>query len=161
MVLKKIISGGQTGADQGALDGARQCCFPYGGAIPAGRRTEAGALPEEYIMTELASDSYPLRTGQNVVDADGTLILSNGPLSGGSLLTCRIADERGKPCLHINLENADFSAAVETVRRWVTANHIEVLNVAGPRASSDPGIYNVSRRLIVDLLSSGGHGHDR
>ncbi|MEE4165113.1 MAG: putative molybdenum carrier protein [Desulfocapsaceae bacterium] len=160
MALKKIISGGQTGADQGALDGARQCCFPYGGAIPAGRRTEAGALPEKYAMTELASDSYPLRTGQNVIDADGTLILSNGALSGGSLLTSRIAGERGKPCLHVNLEKDDFSSAVETVRRWVTANHLEVLNVAGPRASSDPRIYSLSRRLIVDLLSAGGHDHD-
>ncbi len=159
MTLKKIISGGQTGADQGALDAARSCCFPYGGAIPAGRRTEAGALSEVYAMTELASDSYPVRTGKNVCDADGTLIVSNGPLTGGSLLTGRIARDREKFCLHIDFEKDDLSSAVKETSAWVAENHIEILNVAGPRASSDPLIYGLTRRLIVDLLSCSGTSH--
>ena len=159
MAIKKIISGGQTGADQGALDGARACGFPHGGSIPAGRRTESGALPEEYAMTELASDSYPARTAKNVCDADGTLIVSNGPLSGGSLLTGRIAQERKKPCLHIDFEKDDCSSAAQAVSAWAAANRIEILNVAGPRASSDPLIYDLSRCLIARLLSSGGISH--
>lgn len=159
MAIKKIISGGQTGADQGALDGARISGFPCGGSIPAGRRTESGALPEEYAMTELASDSYPARTAKNVCDADGTLIVSNGPLSGGSLLTGRIAHECKKPCLHIDFEKDDLSSAAQAVSAWAAANRIEILNVAGPRASSDPLIYGLSRRLIAKLLSSSGSSH--
>ena len=152
MRLKKIISGGQTGADQGALDGARSCCFDYGGAIPAGRKTEAGALPEQYRMVELASDHYPVRTEKNVVDADGTLIVSNGSLSGGSLLTFKVARDHKKHCMHIDFEKEEFSSAVEKVIAWVSQNHIEILNVAGPRASSDPRMYGLTRRLVTDLL---------
>ena len=159
MRLKKIISGGQTGADQGALDGARSCGFPYGGAIPAGRKTEAGALPEKYSMVELDSEHYPVRTEKNVVDADGTLIVSNGVLTGGSLLTCKIARDRKKNWIHIDFDKEDIPSAVRKVMSWMIRNHVEILNVAGSRASSDPRIYDVTRRLIVDLLSSAGDDH--
>ena len=154
MTLTKIISGGQTGADQGALDGARACRFPYGGAIPAGRKTETGPLPDDYLMDELASGHYPVRTEKNVADADGTLIVSHGPLSGGSLLTFKIARDTRKPCLHIDFNRDDIISAERKVAVWVTHHSLRILNVAGPRASSDSEIYDVSRRLIVALLSS-------
>ena len=160
MRLKKIISGGQTGADQGALDGARSCGFPYGGAIPAGRKTEAGTLAEKYCMVEISSHHYPVRTEKNVVDADGTLIVSSGSLSGGSLLTFKIARDRKKQCMHIDFDREEFSTAVKKVTAWVSKNNIEILNVAGPRASSDPGIYDLTRRLITELLSFRGAHHD-
>lgn len=159
MRLKKIISGGQTGADQGALDGARSCGFPYGGAIPAGRKTEAGTLPEKYCMVELSSHHYPDRTVKNVVDADGTLIVSSGSLSGGSLLTSKVARDRKKQCMHIDFDREEFPSAVKKVIAWVSRNNIEILNVAGPRASSDSGIYDLTRRLITDLLSFTGSHH--
>jgi len=153
MTLTKIISGGQTGADQGALDGARACRFPYGGAIPAGRKTETGPLADDYLMDELTSGHYPVRTEKNVADADGTLIVSYGPLRGGSLLTFKIARDTRKPCLHIDFNGDDIFSAERKVTVWVDQHSIKILNVAGPRASSDPKIYNMSRRLIVWLLS--------
>ena len=159
MRLKKIISGGQTGADQGALDGARSYGFPYGGAIPAGRKTEAGSLPEKYCMVELSSHHYPVRTVKNVVDADGTLIVSNGSLSGGSLLTSKVARDHKKQCMHIDFDRVEFSSALKKVIAWVSRNNIEILNVAGPRASSDPGIYDLTHRLISNLLSFTGTHH--
>ena len=36
-MLEKIISGGQTGADQAALDAAIKLGIPHGGWIPKGR----------------------------------------------------------------------------------------------------------------------------
>ena len=153
MTLLKIISGGQTGADQGALDGARLCNFPYGGAVPAGRRTEAGPLPPDYQMEELASAHYPIRTRKNVEDADGTLVVSHGHLTGGSLLTWQIAVENGRPSLHIDFNRNDHDSALKMVREWIYSCNIEVLNVAGPRHSSDPAIYDCTRRLLTDLLS--------
>ena len=54
-MIKKIISGGQTGADRAALDVALKLDIPYGGWIPKGRITEEGPLPEEYQMQE----TYP------------------------------------------------------------------------------------------------------
>ena len=47
-MLKKIISGCQTGADIAAIDAAIDNGFPYGGWVPKGRRTEAGPLPLTY-----------------------------------------------------------------------------------------------------------------
>ncbi len=151
-VLKKIISGGQTGADQGALDGAIFCEFPYGGSIPAGRKTENGMLSEVYRMQELDSGRYSDRTERNVIDADSTLILSHGPLTGGSALTEKIARHLNKPCLHIDFHEYDLDRAVQTVAAWLINENIETLNVAGPRASSDRHIYALSRELVTLLI---------
>lgn len=150
--LKKIISGGQTGADQGALDAAIGSNFPYGGAIPAGRLTETRPLPDRYRMDELDSGHYPVRTAKNVVDSDGTLVVSRGPLTGGSLLTVKIARDRQKPYIHIDFEKEDLESGLGKVATWVESSNISILNVAGPRASSDGTIYDVTRQLISALL---------
>ncbi len=52
MTIRKIISGGQTGVDQAALDVAIKCNLPRGGWIPKGRLTENGPLPEKYNLQE-------------------------------------------------------------------------------------------------------------
>lgn len=103
-MIKKIISGGQTGVDQGALDGAIHCSITHGGWIPAGRKTECGPLPEKYNMQEMKSSFYPDRTRQNIIDSDATLIISRGSLSGGTALTYKIAKELGKPLCHVDLQ---------------------------------------------------------
>jgi predicted Rossmann-fold nucleotide-binding protein len=69
-MLTKIISGGQTGADQAALDAAIELGIPHGGWIPKGRLTEAGPLPEKYNLTEMPTKDYLKRTKQNVADSD-------------------------------------------------------------------------------------------
>jgi hypothetical protein len=148
VMLKKIISGGQTGVDQAALDVAINFGIPHGGWIPKGRRTEAGTLPDKYMLKEMPSSSYPKRTEQNVIDSDGTLIISHGKLAGGSLLTLELAEQHRKEWLHIDLEiNRGFSAA-QLIKSWIVLNGIKVLNVAGPRASEDPYIYENAVRLL-------------
>jgi hypothetical protein len=86
-MIKKIISGGQTGADQAALDAAIKWDIPHGGWVPKGRRTESGPLSNRYQLKEMPTDSYPSRTEQNVIDSDGTLIITHGELTGGSEYT--------------------------------------------------------------------------
>ena len=76
MMITKIISGGQTGADRAALDFAIKMKIPHGGWIPKGRLAEDGPLPEKYQLLEMSTTSYPKRTEQNVIDSDATLILS-------------------------------------------------------------------------------------
>ena len=90
-MIKKIISGGQTGADRAALDVAIKLDIPHGGWVPKGRKTESGPLPERYQFQEMGTRGYAERTEQNVLDSDGTLILSHGKLTGGSALTLRLA----------------------------------------------------------------------
>ena len=97
--LRKIVSGGQTGADQGALSACVQAGFPYGGWIPQGRRTEKGKVPARYRLRQHWSRHYPPRTEKNVVDSDGTVIFTCGKPDGGSPLTIEFAEKHGKPCL--------------------------------------------------------------
>ena len=82
IMLKKIISGGQTGADQAALDVAIKLNIPHGGWIPKGRKTEEGPLSDQYQLQEMPTASYPKRTEQNIIDSDATLIFSHGKLTG-------------------------------------------------------------------------------
>ena len=151
MVIK-IISGGQTGADRAALDFAIKHGIPYGGWVPKGRKTEDGTLPEKYHLQEMPTGSYPKRTEKNVLDSDGTLIVSHGLLTGGSALTTGFAEHHGKPWIHIDLEITSYPEAAIMIREWVGRYSIKVLNVAGARASKDPMIYQATMDLLDAAL---------
>ena len=153
-MIEKIISGGQTGADQGALDAAIALGVEHGGWIPKGRKTEVGPLPGKYHLKEMSSSSYPKRTEKNVMDSQGTLIVTNGRLTGGSSLTKKYAAQHGLPWLHLNLEKVAIHEAIDTLRKWVKENGIEVLNVAGSRESKSPGIYDSTHSIILGVLGS-------
>lgn len=153
----KIVSGGQTGVDRGALDAALAARFPCGGWCPGDRRAEDGPIPATYPLSPLAGAGYRERTRQNVLDSDGTLILFNGALTGGQLtggtrLTADVARERGKPLKQINAATASVPVAVADVRAWASEHRIRVLNVAGPRASGWPGGYEYAREVIAGLI---------
>lgn len=140
-MLKKIISGGQTGADQAALDVAIKFNIPHGGWIPKGRLTENGPLPITYRLFEMETGDYRDRTKKNIQDSHGTVIVSRGKLTGGSKLTKKHAKLINRPHIYIDLGNIeDFEASI-FLKSFILENQIEVLNVAGPRISHDPGIY--------------------
>lgn len=102
-MIKKIISGGQTGADIAGIDAAIETNFPYGGWLPKSRLTEKGSLSEKYShFKTMTRGGYPARTKQNIIDSDATLIFTHGKLTGGSLLTKKAALKLKKPVLHIN-----------------------------------------------------------
>lgn len=145
----KIISGGQTGADRAALDAAIELGLPYGGWLPQGRKTEDGPLPSRYKLRELDSERYRDRTEQNIKASNGTLILSFGPLTGGSALTESLALKHDRPCLIIDLDLVPAADAVTAVERWVQRYGIRILNVAGPRASGEPRIYEEVRAILM------------
>jgi len=149
--IKKIISGGQTGADRAALDFAIQHNMPHGGWVPRGRRAEDGRIPEMYHLNEMSTKSYPKRTERNVLRSDGTLIISHGDLSGGSALTRRLAMAHGRPFLHVDLNSLPEIAA-QTVAVWIRDQAIQILNVAGSRASEDPEIYQATLNLLEAAL---------
>jgi hypothetical protein len=147
-MVKKIISGGQTGADRAALDIAIKLGISHGGWIPKGRLTENGVLDDKYHLKEMETANYNKRTEQNVMDSDGTLIISHGKLTGGSEYTRDMALGHGRPWLHIDLNKTESSQAARQINHWLAEHEIEVLNVAGPRASKDPAIY----RSTTDVL---------
>ena len=148
-MIEKIISGGQTGADRAALDAAIQIGIPHGGWVPKGRLAEDGEIPPSYHLSEMPTDSYAARTEQNVVGADGTLILSHGPLSGGSALTRELAEKHERFYLHIDLNRIPAFKAAAMIAAWVVLHHIKILNVAGPRAGNDPNIYQKTKDILI------------
>jgi len=150
MMIKKIISGGQTGADRAALDVAMKFAIPHGGWVPRGRKTENGPLPDKYQLKELSTASYAKRTEQNVLDSDATLLISHGKLTGGSDYTRRKAIQHSRPWLHIDLTKTKGFEAARVINSWIARHTIDTLNVAGPRASEDPEIYQDA----VDLLQT-------
>ena len=153
-MITKIVSGGQTGADRGALDAAIELGIPHGGWCPNGRKAEDGAIPAHYQLREHESSSYLARTEANVVDSDVTVILTMGPLKGGSLKTKEFAQEHRKPHLHIDLDEKMVDQAAGATWRWLGSDDQEplVLNVAGNRESKSPGIRDVTFFVIRQVL---------
>lgn len=150
-MIKKIVSGGQTGADRAALDFALKYYIAHGGWINKGRITEDGPLPEKYQLKEMPTESYSKRTEQNVIDSDGTLIISHGELTGGSAHTRKMAMKHGRPWLHADLNKLPTFQAAIIIENWISKNGIEILNVAGPRDSKDPLIYGLVT-VILELV---------
>jgi hypothetical protein len=61
----------------------------------------------------MRTKSYPRRTEKNVVDSDGTLIVSRGRLTGGSQYTMDMALLHEKPWLHNDLTETSILEAAQ------------------------------------------------
>ena len=161
MAVRQIISGGQTGGDMGGLLAGRDLGIPTGGTAPLGYKTDDGPAPylRSFGLVESWSPSYPKRTEQNVVDSHGTLIFGD-ITSPGCSLTRRLCGTRQRSMIHIQWpypaghEQAAFERAVVRLRAWCEGARIEILNVAGNRESSAPGIMEAVRLLIVTALTT-------
>jgi Circularly permutated YpsA SLOG family len=150
--LLKVISGGQTGVDRGALDAALALEVECGGWCPAGRLAEDGTIPKRYPVVELANAGYAERTARNVADSDGTLIISNGEPIGGTRETIDRCIEMEKPHLIIDHPMIPTDETVELVLRFVADHQIRVLNVAGPRASQWPDGHQTAEQIVSAVL---------
>ena len=148
-----IVSGGQTGVDQGALAAALDRGASCGGWCPEGRRSEEGTIPALYPVRELVGSGYRERTRQNVVDSDGTAIIFNAILEGGTRLTAEYCGQERKPHILLDAATLTQSESVAALGRFVRNNDIEVLNVAGPRASKWPDAHAYTHALLTELLA--------
>jgi hypothetical protein len=157
-IFSKIISGGQTGVDRAALDVALELGLEAGGWCPRGRRAEDGQIPDCYPLRETGSWTYPARTRRNVLESDGTLILTRGEPRGGTALTAVLAESLKKPFFLVDFETPQEGR--ESLWEWGRLQSVRVLNVAGPRESETPGIYDQAARFLKKLLAvpQGGGG---
>ena len=146
----RIVSGGQTGVDRAALDAAAVAGLERGGWVPRGRLAEDGPIAAAYPMRQADSPDYAVRTRLNVADSDATLILTRGPPSGGTRLTVEIARALARPHRIVEVERP---GGVEETRDWLIAEGVRVLNVAGPRESTAPGIHAQALQFLGDLLA--------
>ncbi|MDY6801271.1 MAG: putative molybdenum carrier protein [Bacteroidota bacterium] len=147
----KIIAGGQTGVDTGALDFALDNHFPCGGYCPQDRKNENGKIPLKYPLTEINSNNYIDRTLRNVIESDGTLIIKDKlPLKKGSVDTIALCKKYKKPFFiaEINLQSENRDQIIH----WLEINNIKILNVAGNRESQSPGIAKKTYTLLKFLF---------
>jgi putative molybdenum carrier protein len=151
-MIAKMVSGGQTGVDRAALDVALELGIPCGGWCPQGRKAEDGRIPARYPLKEAPTADNATRTRWNVRDADFTLVLSWGSPKGRRRLALREAIRRGKPHALVDLANSDmWPARVLSLRQALAG--VAVLNVAGARESSRPGVYKAAKAFLRRLLA--------
>lgn len=152
-MVHRIVSGGQTGADRAALDFALQFGFECGGWVPKGRMAEDGVIPAHYPnLVETDSDDSNIRTELNVRDSDATILITRGAPTGGSAFTVEVAMRLGKPVFHVDLNRESMDQVVQEVCRWLQNLHPAILNVAGPRASEDHDIYELTKVLLESVF---------
>ena len=174
--LKKIISGGQNGADLGGLKGGKSAGLKTGGTAPKDYKTrpknvdidsnscDAGkqAAQEliEYGLKQHTSSSYPPRSRSNVDNSDGTVAFKDPRItSWGTQLTITYAEtgrwrgkkyrEITKPVLILSPRDKIVDNA-EKLKAFILKNNIQTLNVAGQREHSCRGIENHVSKVIQE-----------
>eukprot|EP00927_Polykrikos_kofoidii_P058272 TRINITY_DN52684_c0_g1_i1.p1 TRINITY_DN52684_c0_g1~~TRINITY_DN52684_c0_g1_i1.p1 ORF type:complete len:215 (-),score=18.12 TRINITY_DN52684_c0_g1_i1:166-741(-) len=148
--VRKIVSGGQTGADRAGLDAAMQLGILIGGWCPQGRRAADGPLPMCYPLDETPNRDYLQRTEWNVRDSDGTVLLVWQRLmpGGGTAMTKQFAEKHGRPCLVIDVSTGD---PLE-LEAWCVEHNVRTLNVAGPSEGPQCPIYEPSLHFLLLAL---------
>ena len=155
MTPRKIISGGQTGADRAALDWAIENKVLHGGYCPKGRLAEDGPIPTSYALLETKTDKYPERTKLNVETSNATLVIvGESKLTRGSKLTVTHAEKKQKPVLVVLAAGSEqpTEAQVAEARSWLETHAPLALNVAGSRASTSPSVYAFTKALLDAAL---------
>lgn len=148
--LKKIVSGGQTGADRAGLDWAIANDVAHGGWCPKGRKALDGPLDGKYLLTETPSAEYLQRTEWNVRDSDGTVVFTLGSkTTGGSAKTMTFARKWEKAVLHVHQQMEEPELALA---KFIRAHSITILNVAGTREAKEAGIYDWTRSVLDAAL---------
>jgi Circularly permutated YpsA SLOG family len=155
-MLDKIISGGQTGAEQAAWRAAEAYHITTGGWMAERFPTEDGRRPEfseRYGAVELPTDSDLARTEQNVQDSDATLWFGETTTSSAQE-TVGACQRLGKPCMPID-PGASFEPS--HVATWIVESKIRTLNVAGNSEGEEPGIGDRVEQFLNQVLQQLGH----
>jgi len=149
-MIKKIISGGKPGVELAALDAAIRLDIPHEGWCYRNRKTDGGVLPERYNVREIKNPSYFERLKKNIIDSDGTVVLTYGQLAVGSKAVKDLADKHNKPLLDVNLGKHSLNHIVSLIREWMTNHEIDTIYFTGSKTGRGRGnkIYDVVIQII-------------
>ncbi len=130
-MLQKVISGGQTGADQAGLAAAKRFGIETKGWMPKGFRTKDGPNPwlaKECGLREALTDEYADRTELNVRDSHGTILLAGSFLASELQSTVRFIWDFRRHWFDVPMANP---WPPEWAANWIRGKDIKILNVAG------------------------------
>jgi hypothetical protein len=148
----KIISGGQTGADQGGLKAAKDANLPTGGYAPRGYLTENGADPslKKYGLID-SNLNYVGRTALNAQLADFTLWFGDAD-SAGYIATQRECKIARRPFINVGWNGPYWIA--EQIKKQTSAfiSDSICINIAGSRESKSPGLEKYVRKVLYQTL---------
>ena len=151
--MRKVISGGQTGADIAALRAAKKCGIETGGYLPKGWLTESGPRPEYeqlYAVREHPQPGWVARTESNVLGSRATVILTldGGCLSGGTGKTWSFCRYWNRP--HY-IQDVSIESGTILLAQWLDGH--EIVNFAGPRESKRPGIEEQAEKFLTETFA--------
>jgi hypothetical protein len=141
-ILETVISGGQTGVDQVALEIAQHLGYKTGGWAPRGWTTDAGPAPwlgTKYGLQEHRFKGYAPRTRANVKMADATVWF--GAESPGYLCTMETIRDFKKPCLS--------NPSVSELQEFILKGGYRILNAAGNRLRTHPEATATARVVLT------------
>lgn len=131
MKLRRIVSGGQTGADRTGLECAKALGLETGGKAPKGWKIDGGTDPSlaDFGLTQSHSSDYAVRTAENVLESDATLWFGNMK-SLGYWCTRGAADKAKRP----------FFMNPSDLQIEYICNTYETANIAGNRKRMNPDV---------------------
>ena len=159
MIIRKIISSGQAGAERAALDVAIKLDIPCGGWIPETRGYPDDVIAERYELQKIPDAGYADLAEKNVLESDAILIISNGKVTGSAEVSRKLALISRRHLLHIDLHMTPALQAVSIISSWLRLNKVEILYVTGPEAMKDPVIYHDTMYLLENALRINGIKH--
>lgn len=136
--LKKVISGGQWGADITGILAAANAGLETGGYAPAKYQTIGGPFPELAGFGLVDSGlGYVGRTELNIQNSDGTIILVYDPTSPGTKTARQFLQKHQKPFLMVDLNEMDSEfhrkTSIKHCLDFIVKNQVQTLNIAGNR----------------------------
>ena len=152
-MIKKIISGGQPGVEMAALDAAIKLNIPHEGWCYRDRKVDSGFLVDQYNLKEIENPGYYVRLEKNVVDCEGTVVLSYGQLVFGSKAVKDLAVRYKKPYLNVNLSQHPMNHAVSLIRKWMNKHDIATIYFTGTKTGGglSPNVYDEVIQVIESI----------
>ena len=148
--VTKIISGGQTGVDEAGLIAGRKLGLNIGGTAPKNYKRnnlQNARLSTDDLKNNLKesdSSNYNVRTQDNILDSDGTVIFGD-ITSAGTKATINILKKVGKPF--------KINPSPSTLKNFLSTNSIQTLNVAGNRGTKEGMVFaNRAERVLTQAL---------
>jgi hypothetical protein len=147
-VIRKIVSCARTGVELAALDVAVKLGIDHGGWAPRGMRNDNGPIPAEYGLIEASAVGFQFAMEQNIIDSDGTLLVTRGRRSEKSRYAVQAALRHQRQLLHADLSQHSAFEAASLISSWASLQNIHVVFITGPSAAQDATIYRQVKKIL-------------